>query len=482
MAKKTLSQQLTEYLKPQTYDYDIEDSERVNPDDELAESSDEESKKEHYVEVGKSKLRKEEVKLDGKYKGKPVSRKDLLGDVSDEDSGDEIGTVEAEESPGQSDQESENEGSSSGVDLSAESESGESGSESESEHEVDDEAAAMKREKIKAIMEKESDKATKTMQDTMQLDALKGFHILQQRSAYDAIVNGRIKFQKALSTTNQLPLDKEAVEKFSTEKTEKYISKAEKSIFALLDTILELRYALFKKSKIFKPDREYTKKRSLEEYLEECESLDSTLNTYRGVVLTKWSQKVQAASGLAVLNAAKFNSINQTAAVQVENNLANMERLARRTRLNRRNVVPLGYVVPENEEKGFKDPALEENSKIFDDEDFYRLLLRDLIDNKVNSSVSVSENTITLTKAKKFKKNVDTKASKGRKLNYKPQEPLINYMAASSDKNRWDDYQIDEFFTGLFGQKVDMDEEEKEAEENDEEAIAIANDNLRLFA
>ncbi|KAH3673354.1 hypothetical protein OGATHE_002156, partial [Ogataea polymorpha] len=59
------------------------------------------------------------------------------------------------------------------------------------------------------------------------------------------------------------------------------------------------------------------------------------------------------------------------------------------------------------------DRTLKEREYIFDDEDFYRVLLNDLVDRKISSSNPTSGLTIQLTKTK-FKKNVDTKASKGR--------------------------------------------------------------------
>lgn len=499
MGKKTLSQELADFMKPQSFDFDIEDNERENinednqdDDNGATESEDEGLKKQHYIDVGKSSLRDNKIRItDAKYTGNFVSRKDMYGDEGNRKPFEEAeNSGEEDEEEGEEDEE----GSDSGADLSAESSDEEIEDEStanSSEDEFDmphsGEVNEQKREKIKELMAKESTKSIQTL-GAAQLDALKGYSVKQQQSLYDSILDSRIKFQKGLGVYNQLPQSKETIQKYQSDKTQKYLKKAESSLFSLLDSILDLRVALYKKDKIVNKDKTVnTKKRSFDSYVTESEGLDATLNSYRTAVLTKWSQKVQAASGSAALNASKFKSINQTAATQVENNLSNMDRLIKRTRLNRRNVKPLGYVPPQNEDSSDKkaafDPSLQENENIFDDEDFYRLLLRDLIDKKVNDSVSISEaNIITLTKANKLKKNVDTKASKGRKLNFKTQEPLQNYMAPRFDKNKWDDYQIDEFFAGLLGQKVNMDEDEEIQEPEDEQSEALVNDDIQIFA
>lgn len=43
------------------------------------------------------------------------------------------------------------------------------------------------------------------------------------------------------------------------------------------------------------------------------------------------------------MNANKFRTINQSFEQQVNNNLSDMDRLIKRTKLNRRNITPIGY-------------------------------------------------------------------------------------------------------------------------------------------
>lgn len=90
---------------------------------------------------------------------------------------------------------------------------------------------------------------------------------------------------------------------------------------------------------------------------------------------------------------------------------------------------------------------VEEDPEIFDDTDFYQLLLKALVDQRiVESSSGVSAAgavrwAAAIREAKK-KKNVDTKASKGRKLRYHVHEKLQNFMAPNP-RLTWEDYQIE---------------------------------------
>ncbi|KAK7681177.1 rRNA-processing protein bfr2 [Cerrena zonata] len=185
-----------------------------------------------------------------------------------------------------------------------------------------------------------------------------------------------------------------------------------------------------------------------------------------------------------------------------------MDRLVKKTKLNRRNITPLAidYYTKnftKDDEKDVKQDEddynpdiprqinnnenknqLIELNSIFDDEDFYRVLLNDLVDKKIQSTNPANGLTYALRsaqKAHKLKKNVDTKASKGRKLRYQIQEPISNFETPQSNW-KWNDDQIDEFFASLLGQKVNMNELEDEPSDDDRDSDIIDNDNsIKLF-
>ena len=73
------------------------------------------------------------------------------------------------------------------------------------------------------------------------------------------------------------------------------------------------------------------------------------------------------------------------------------------------------------------------DEEIFDDQDFYNQLMRELIDRKANDildPVELSRKSIELQKLRtKNKKKVDTKASKGRKIKFDVHKKMVNFMA-----------------------------------------------------
>jgi protein AATF/BFR2 len=521
MAKKTLAEQIAELSKPEVSDFDIEDSERAIFEHSASGSEEDEEdevlKSEHYVKVGKSKLRDNGIHLrDAKYIGKASSRKDIFEDsehelnvesseISEEDeedeggshsedSGDEAQEYKALES--KSDSESEQIEGDEAQEYKALESKSDSESEqieeqfdplsltnssdeynSDSEPSTEEEITDSKRQKLKQFMANERKHIISRLSASTKIDALKGFAVISQQNTFDKIIDTRIKVQKALSSANSLPLNKETFEEFVESDTKSLLEAAEEDVMALLDTILQLRTKIYNKEKITKDILTYrSKKRSFGEYFSETEKLDGFLNKHRDSVLTKWSHKVQSASGAQALSTSKFKALNQSAAQQVEVNLMDMDRLLKRTKLNRRNVVPLGRTESEEEEVKM-DRSLKEDNDIFDDEDFYRVLLNDLVDKKISESNPTSGLVITKTKVKK---NVDTKASKGRKLKFTVQDQIQNYEAPKGDF-KWDNEQIDEFFAGLLGQRVDFAENSDQESEIEEDNEEVKNDDLRVF-
>jgi protein AATF/BFR2 len=112
------------------------------------------------------------------------------------------------------------------------------------------------------------------------------------------------------------------------------------------------------------------------------------------------------------------------------------DRIIKRTQMKRGEYKICGKKRDENNKKF--DESKERNAKdydeeIFDDQDFYNQLLRELIDRRtsdVSDPLELSRRAIEMQKLHiRHKKNVDTKASKGRKIKFAPHKPLINFMA-----------------------------------------------------
>ncbi|CCF58288.1 hypothetical protein KAFR_0E01340 [Kazachstania africana CBS 2517] len=513
MMAKSLGEQISELAnKPAVEDYDIEDTDFKN---NRAESSDDEGsgdedndelKKAHYLKVEKSKLRKE-VALDvtdAKYGGVKGSRGQLYNsepaaDESDEDIDDDSDAVSF-----RTDSEDE------------EMQEEESADESVEEGEDNDDDEQARRDRLSRLVQQETQLAMKKLSSTTQRDAMKGYAILNQTKLFDNIIDLRIKVQKALLASNSLPLTTDSWNLYMKDDNKKLLKENKKLLDKVLNQLIDFRTVFQAKDNINQDPNEdlQKKKRSFEDITTDTNSLDLKLKEYRIAVLNKWSNKISMASGKSQLSSNKFKSINQPANVQVENQLADSQRLHKRTRLNRRNVVPLNFSndlkngkltklqqpvseenndedddadIPKNYDPRKKDNMsidTTENPYIFDDEDFYRTLLNELVEKKIANSNSTT-NSITITTASKnnkLKKNIDTKASKGRKLNYSIQESIANFETPINGGYKWDDQQIDEFFAGLLGQKINFNEDESEVEsEVDVEGEAIKNDDIQIF-
>ncbi|KAA8896346.1 hypothetical protein TRICI_006912 [Trichomonascus ciferrii] len=466
----TLASQLAQLSDPKPKDFDPEDFERQNPD----ESSDEEHGRkekptEHYVTMGKSKLRDNSLKLDDpKYKGKKASADELLA-------GFESGSDDEEE-----DSESE-----SGEDIDRMDSEDEEESESEQEEEKENGAVApvaedeeAKRNELKKLMAEEQKKIVSRLSDTQRADAEKGEAVQHQMNVYEGLLDGRINIQKAVTASNVLPIDSNVDESIVSDETPDLQERAIVGLVGLMDKLTELRMKLMQSDKVV--DDKFSlnsgKKRSLSTAFQDVEALEQPLSTYRDTTLEKWSRKIQSSSGAAALQNSKFRSLHQTAAVQVNSVLADMDRLVKRTRTNRSNYKPLGQA-----EDSTNSVDAEENEHIFDDTDFYRLQLKDLVDRRMADSTNTDIAGIkwAVTKAK-AKKNVDTKASKGRKLRYQVQEKIQGFDAPRPNAYPWSDEKTDELFSSLFGGKFRIDESEDDEEEQSEPEVEIAGD-FKLF-
>ncbi|CCH58091.1 hypothetical protein TBLA_0A02910 [Henningerozyma blattae CBS 6284] len=478
--------------RPTNKDWDPEDNDlglppartaNASSDDEDLDSDTQDNshlQQSHYVKMNASKLRpkKSTVLNAEKYSGAKGSRAELFESSEGEGPSDDDSVDESGDESGDEDQ---------SVDQS-----------DPSQNESDEESQLQLR-----------------APPSVQRDAVKGLSILNQSKLFDNIIDTRIKLQKALNAANTLPLTQHTWKSHLHKKNKKLLSTTRDLLNKVLSQLVDFRNEFQTTDHITtsKPLPANSNKRSFSQLAEDTSVLDNNLSTYRNVVLYKWSTKIQSASGKSALSSTKFKAINQSADVQVTNQLADMTRALKRTRLNRRSVVPLGFQddlqnnrlsqlsqipssstsqdatsndldIPENYDPRRKDNLsidTTENPYIFDDEDFYRVLLNDLVDKKISNSQSFSNATTIAITSRKLKKNIDTKASKGRKLNYSIQEPIANFEAPVAPHYKWSDEQIDEFFAGLLGQRVNFNEEDSQEDDPNDEPEAIVNDDIQIF-
>lgn len=435
---KSLAEQLAKFANPEPEDFDPEDFER-NSD---ASQSENEEARAHYVEVGKSRLRDDAPLVKStKYKGSRVSRQDLDNfEASDsEDDVDEELDEDASEDLSEDLSEDSNEDLSEEPEELSEEPSGESSEEEDgSEEEDSDEQNGYhnghqngngKSAAVAAILKEEQKQLVNRLSQTAQADIAKGKAVQAQMSVYEGLLDTRIRLQKLLNVSNTL-----------TDSEPEEAQEALESMLVLLSALSKIRHSMQKES--FE-----SRKRSFSDFITESTEADNELNERRENTLAKWSRKVQLSSGSNALQSSKFKSLNQSAATQVSSVLTDMDRLVKRTHVNRSRYEVDGDVPDESE-------------LIFDDTDFYRLLLKDLVDRRMTEAGSNVKWTSVKTKTKK---NVDTKASKGRKLRYHVQEKVQGFDAPRSVFT-WTEGQAEELFSHLLGQSITMDDQEPEEE------------------
>lgn len=298
-------------------------------------------------------------------------------------------------------------------------------------------------------------------------DIQKGIAIQKQRKSYDALLNLRIRLQKALVAANTLP----TVEQADSSQDEPY-EAAEEAAIRLLDTISSLKLQLQGPSRAGEKRKfEFDANMSTEEIWDQLKKEEKLSIKSREERMEKWSRKVQSVNVAASRGLA---SRNRTLIDALKDQLEDPEsRLVKRTR------VPRSCAPVQAAKKLASDPS------VYDDADFYQVLLKELVDQRTIESSSSSQGagavpSVMLTAAREAKshRNVDRKASKGRKMRFTVHEKLQNFMAPE-DRRTWEQGAIDRFLGGLFGRKMELDEDAAEAEEPSD--VDVEEEGLRLF-
>lgn len=345
------------------------------------------------------------------------------------------------------------------------------------EPKVDDRGA------LRKMMAEEQKMVAASLSRAAKEDVAKGRAIKHQRTTFDSLLNTRIKLQKALIATNSM--DTIAT---GSDDHPKAIEAAEKAALRLWDTISELRSSLQPSTSKSLPTPTTTSSThpklssSLWERMHEFEAVNILK---RRANLTKWSQKTNPTTALP--RAGKFSQTPSqqplTSVLDQHLSGSNAEKLLQKTRIPR-SCAPI--------QASSRVPS---DASIYDDADFYTLLLRELVDQRLADSTTtgaapiatITANGTSLPSSRQFKvkKPVDTKASKGRKMRYTVHEKLQNFMAPE-DLGSWGERQRGELFGSLFGRKMRLGEDEgfdgEEMDGEDEDGEGMEEGvGLRLF-
>lgn len=405
------------------------------------------------------------VPLGPRYEGSKISR----GEVEDDDEDDPFSRGFDEESSeddeadnlvmdGASDaKEEEDDNSEEDAELDSEESPVTDPSEDEDEDEDEDDDdhdsrnddAQVDRAELRKMMADEQKSVAATLSQAAKADAEKGRAVKTQRATFDSLLNTRVKLQKALIGTNTLTaLSEDAEEDYPSDA----FHAAETAAFNLWSSLNDLRETL-ESSRLGKKRKHstFTQDTPISDLWSYMRAQEESSQPHRNLVLEKWSAKARGAAAIQPRN--RLNTGAEQTIVDVLQEQLSGDRLIKRARTPR-SCAPVQLA-----------RKIQESDSIYDDADFYGLLLQSLLEQRSADSVAASAGAVDVSfqmrREAKTKKNVDTKASKGRKLRYTVHEKLQNFMAPE-DRSLWGERQTDELFGSLFGRKMGLAEDDED--------------------
>lgn len=352
---------------------------------------------------------------------------------------------------------------------------------------------------------KQNDSTIKTMSDTnVGVEIEKGNCIRNQLKIWENLSEMRIKLQKCVVTSNQMPQYSTHKELRSDAEFVKKVNDAKVKLMLLVNNMLQLRDLLLKQypetrdlcvgSEKRKADDEGEdktaddptddeipsdtedelenkedtfidkdaeaaekprKRLKYNEYEKVLRENHDSYKKYRDLVIKKWNDKTRIATGALSKNS------GQTTLKQIEFAMSDVSKLRKRTQLKRSEYNIVGKSsIEDNDGRRVQ----EYDAEIYDDNDFYHQLLKDLIEYKssdVTDPVQLSKQMIRLQSMRtKMKRKIDTRATKGRRVRYNVHTKLVNFMAPITVCDTWTDSAKNELYSSLFG-KIKSTEESR---------------------
>ncbi|XP_058805667.1 protein AATF [Phymastichus coffea] len=201
------------------------------------------------------------------------------------------------------------------------------------------------------------------------------------------------------------------------------------------------------------------KKFKLSEFEQVISKNHKAYSEYRNAVIQKWNDKTRIGSGVI-----KKGLVNQPVIKQIEFALANTDKLMKKTQLKRSEYDVVGKTSTSLEESDGRRTQ-EYDTEIYDDDDFYHQLLRELIEYKSADTIdpiALSKQWVQLQNMRsKMKRKIDTRATKGRRIRYNVHQKLVNFMAPITVNDTWTDRAKDELYSSLFGKIKPVSQEAK---------------------
>ena len=325
----------------------------------------------------------------------------------------------------------------------------------EDDHRTIEKPGETVKEQLRKGLDSEAQKSvTATISRANKEDLEKGRAVKKQRLAFDTLLKTRMKLQNSLIVTNTVVGS--SIEQLQAEKDEakQAIEAAEAAAFSLWNSLTSLREEMLVPQTGEKRKRaSFSSNTPVARLWAQAQAQDAESQATRTDVLRKWSNRSQAPTVLQSHSRLNQSRPQTTVVDVIREHLSDMDRLMKRAHAPR-SCAPLQL-----------SRRITEDEKIYDDADFYSSLLKDLLEQKGNDRIAASNIDLgyQMRREAKTKRNVDTKASKGRKLRYTLHEKLQNFMAPEN-RNTWGEKQTDELFRSLFGQRMGLGDMEEESD------------------
>ncbi|PNS15109.1 Protein bfr2 [Sphaceloma murrayae] len=520
--RSALLEQLLDLDDPTPKDFDPEDEVPIadeEDDQDDLDSDQDDAGRSHYEKVGKSKLRKpEQPSLGPQYAGLRVSRNDNAFEDEGDDpfardfesgSGDGQSSLdELSDSNGLEEADSESDSAEEDI-TSASGEEEESDSDASGASDEDQKARPAKTSsadvaEARKIMAQEQKSVATSISQAARDDAAKGVAVKKQRTTFDGLLNARIKLQKAMIASNTLS-GLAADSKVETEEDLASVVKgAEIAALTLWTSLTSLRTSLEKSSTGTKRKHaDFTSDTPTADLWTYVQEQDIASQRNRDSVLEKWYAKTHVAEAAAQSRGKSNGTVGSSVKDILANQLSDSSRLLKRARTPR-SCAPyqLQKLTAKKPQSTQPDAPMEDDIQmrprdvgdetVYDDADFYSVLLTTLLEQKSSFTPGTATkqsglpddlrnlNGYQIRREAKTKKVVDTKASKGRKLRYTVHEKLMNFCAPE-DRGVWGERQVDELFSSLLGRRVELESESEDEAQTDGWAVVDEGEKTLLF-
>ena len=280
-------------------------------------------------------------------------------------------------------------------------------------------------------------------------------HTLNQKKLWGELLEIRMRLQPLLELGNRLPeASGHALFHDHSDESVEAFESAVDALSGLVRTCVGMRTALSERHPDVRalPAKRKRKRSedSVNDLWDEIDTGHENFAPYRDAVIARWNSKTQLQSGAALHK--KFKIVNQGILAQIDSVMADEARLLKRTRVRRMEGVPIGHELaarPQSNDcdddndggnrKSGMHPGRHDSEadaddidpEIFDDTDFFKQHRQEYLENTMSGDdlLSISKAFALRSRRTKKRKNIDTKATKGRRLHYVVMPKLQNFMA-----------------------------------------------------